>query len=160
MKSNELNKNNAWYEIGKVYASVYDYNDLDVFFKRNNLYSTINASANSGFKKGTFQKLLLELIKKDVDVTGLAEMYSNYTETINGMDRYFFFWGYDVAKLEMQKEMTFAEATERWGLADSTLRKLVTTDKLQEGIDYRKSGKVWLITKKAMKKVYGEPKTE
>lgn len=54
--------------------------------------------------------------------------------------------------------MTFAEATERWGLADSTLRKLVTTDKLQEGVDYRKSGKVWLITKEAMKRIYGEPK--
>lgn len=53
---------------------------------------------------------------------------------------------------------TFAEATMRWGLADSTLRKLVTTDKLVEGIDYRKSGKVWLISENAMIKIYGEPK--
>ena len=54
--------------------------------------------------------------------------------------------------------MTFAEATEKWGLADSTLRKLVTSNKLQEGIDYRKSGKVWLINEDAMIKVYGERK--
>jgi hypothetical protein len=58
----------------------------------------------------------------------------------------------------LHKVMTFAEATEKWGLADSTLRKLVTTDKLTEGVDYRKSGKVWIITEEAMIKIYGEPK--
>ena len=53
--------------------------------------------------------------------------------------------------------LTFAEASHRWGLNDSTLRKLVNTNKLHENIDYRKSGKVWLITEEAMLKVYGEP---
>lgn len=52
--------------------------------------------------------------------------------------------------------LTFKEASEKWGLNDSTLRKLVTTDKLKEGIDYRKSGNVWLITKKAMESLYGK----
>ena len=52
--------------------------------------------------------------------------------------------------------LTFAEASYRWGLNDSTLRKLVNTNKLQENIDYRKSGKVWLITEEAMFKIYGE----
>lgn len=56
--------------------------------------------------------------------------------------------------------MTFSEASEKWGLSDSTLRKLVTTDKLKEGIDYRKSGNVWIITTEAMENVYGEPKNE
>lgn len=56
--------------------------------------------------------------------------------------------------------MAFGEATEKWGLADSTLRKMVTSNRLIEGVDYRKSGKVWLITKGAMIKIYGEPKTE
>ena len=54
--------------------------------------------------------------------------------------------------------MTFAEATVLWGLADSTLRKMVTDNRLVEGKDYRKSGKVWIITKAAMKKLYGDPK--
>lgn len=54
--------------------------------------------------------------------------------------------------------MTFAEATEKWGLGESTLRSTVRTDRLQEGIDYKKSGKVWLITFEAMLKIYGEPK--
>ena len=51
--------------------------------------------------------------------------------------------------------MTFKEASEIWGLGDSTLRSTIRTNKLTEGIDYWKSGAVWLITKKAMIKVYG-----
>lgn len=54
--------------------------------------------------------------------------------------------------------MTFAEATEKWGLGESTLRSVVKQNRLREGIDYRKSGKVWLITENAMRKLYGEPK--
>lgn len=56
--------------------------------------------------------------------------------------------------------MTFSEAAKRWRIDDSTLRKLVNTDKIREGIDYRKSGKTWLITKEAMKRVYGECNNE
>jgi hypothetical protein len=56
----------------------------------------------------------------------------------------------------LKEIITFAEATEKWGLADSTLRKLVNTDKIKEGVDYRKSGKVWLITREAMERVYGK----
>ena len=52
--------------------------------------------------------------------------------------------------------MNFKEAATIWGLNDSTLRKLVTTSKVTEGIDYRKSGNIWLITKDCMIRVYGE----
>lgn len=53
---------------------------------------------------------------------------------------------------------SFAEATLLWGLKDSTLRKLVKTDRIKEGTDYRKSGGVWIITKEAMLRLYGEQK--
>lgn len=56
--------------------------------------------------------------------------------------------------------MTFSEASEIWGLGESTLRSTIRTDKLKEGADYRKSGKVWLITKEAMVRVYGELKNK
>ena len=52
--------------------------------------------------------------------------------------------------------LTFAEAAEIWGIDSSTLRHLATKDKLKEGTDYRKSGKVWLITKEAMERLYGK----
>jgi hypothetical protein len=51
--------------------------------------------------------------------------------------------------------LTTTEASELWGLDDSTLRRAVSSKKFVEGVDYRKSGKVWLITKSAMIRVYG-----
>ena len=51
--------------------------------------------------------------------------------------------------------LTFSEAAEIWNIDPSTLRHRVTGEELQEGLDYRKSGKVWLITKNAMERLYG-----
>ncbi len=52
--------------------------------------------------------------------------------------------------------LTFTEAAQRWGLDTSTLRKLVHSNRLTNGVDYRKSGGTWLITRAAMEKVYKE----
>ena len=53
--------------------------------------------------------------------------------------------------------LTFSEATETWGLNSSTLRKAITySDRLKEGIDYRKSASTWLIRKESMERVYGK----
>lgn len=65
--------------------------------------------------------------------------------------------------MDINDIMTFAEACESWGLGASTLRTRILNGAfkdLSEGIDYRKSGKVWLITKSAMIKLYGEPKNK
>lgn len=89
-------------------------------------------------------------------------MYLQYKDIedskINGYDRYSFFWGYDVAKMALNEWMAFGEATEKWGLGESTLRSTVKSNRLIESVDYKKSGKVWLITKGAMLRLYGEPK--
>lgn len=53
--------------------------------------------------------------------------------------------------------MTFSEATEKWGLGESTLRSMVKSNRLKEKRDYRKSGGVWLIRKDSMEKSYGQP---
>ena len=42
-----------------------------------------------------------------------------------------------------------------WKIDSSTLRHRVTSEKLTDGVDYKKSGKVWLITKSAMERLYG-----
>lgn len=57
----------------------------------------------------------------------------------------------------IENVLTFTEASKTWGLSDSTLRKLVLTNKLTNGIDYRKSAGTWLITRDAMKRLYGPP---
>lgn len=56
----------------------------------------------------------------------------------------------------IDKVLTFSEASKIWGKSDSTFRMLIRTGKLKEGVDYRKSGNVWLVTRKAMIRIYGE----
>ena len=101
--------------------------------------------------KGIVEDFHLELYKSKefFNYMGYFKERSSYKlgKTSKGINEY---------SKELDAVMTFAEATEKWGLADSTLRKLVKTNKLTENVDYRKSGKVWLITREAMEKVYGK----
>jgi len=54
--------------------------------------------------------------------------------------------------------IAFSDATQLWGLNESTLRKAITYGKLINGIDVCKFGKQWVISSDAMKREYGEPK--
>ncbi len=53
--------------------------------------------------------------------------------------------------------MSFADASELWGLSESTLRKAISYGKLAAGVDARKYGKQWVVTREAMTREYGEP---
>lgn len=53
--------------------------------------------------------------------------------------------------------LSFGDATELWGLSESTLRKAVQYRKLVEGVDVQKFGKQWVITRSAMIREYGPP---
>lgn len=52
--------------------------------------------------------------------------------------------------------LSFKEATDRWKLNESTLRKAVVYGKLIEGQDVKKFGKQWIITQEAMEREYGK----
>jgi len=54
--------------------------------------------------------------------------------------------------------MSFADATQLWGLNESTLRKAIVYGKLINGVDVCKFGKQWIISMDAMRREYGEPK--
>ncbi len=54
--------------------------------------------------------------------------------------------------------MAFTEATQLWGLNESTLRKAIAYGKLVNGVDACKYGKQWVISMDAMKREYGQPK--
>ena len=54
--------------------------------------------------------------------------------------------------------MSFADATQLWGLNESTLRKAIVYGKLINGVDVCKCGKQWIISMDAMRREYGEPK--
>ncbi len=51
--------------------------------------------------------------------------------------------------------MAFSDATELWGLNESTLRKAITYGKLVNGVDVCKFGKQWVISAEAMEREYG-----
>lgn len=52
--------------------------------------------------------------------------------------------------------MAFSDATELWGLNESTLRKAIAYGKLVNGVDVCKFGKQWVVSIDAMKREYGQ----
>ena len=53
--------------------------------------------------------------------------------------------------------LSFSDATELWGLSESALRKAVSYGKIVPGVDARKYGKQWIVTREAMIREYGDP---
>ena len=51
--------------------------------------------------------------------------------------------------------LSFKEATDLWGLNESTLRKAISYRKLVPGLDAQKYGKQWVVTRAAMEREYG-----
>lgn len=54
--------------------------------------------------------------------------------------------------------IAFTDATQLWGLNESTLRKAIAYGKLVNGVDACKYGKQWVVSMNAMKREYGNPK--
>ena len=64
----------------------------------------------------------------------------------------------ETVKTPFDDLMAFTDATDLWGLNESTLRKAISYGKLVNGIDACKYGKQWVISTAAMKREYGSPK--
>ena len=62
-----------------------------------------------------------------------------------------------VVKTPFDGLMAFSTAADLWGLNDSTLRKALVYGKIRLGIDARKYGKQWIVTRSAMIREYGDP---
>lgn len=60
-----------------------------------------------------------------------------------------------VIKTPFDGLMAFSDATELWGLNESTLRKAISYGKLINGVDVCKFGKQWVVSADAMKREYG-----
>lgn len=54
--------------------------------------------------------------------------------------------------------MTVNEAAELYNITEGAIRAAIKSNKFIIGVDYRKAGRITLITKDAMNKVYGEKK--
>ena len=55
--------------------------------------------------------------------------------------------------------IALSDATILWGLNESTLRKAISYGKLVNGVDVCKYGKQWVVSRQAMIREYGEPRT-
>ena len=53
--------------------------------------------------------------------------------------------------------ISFSDASELWGLSESTLRKAVAYGKIVPGVDARKYGKQWIANRDTMIREYGNP---
>lgn len=59
-------------------------------------------------------------------------------------------------KFVVDEVMTVNEAAEMWGKTEGAIRAAIKAKKFILGVDYRKAGRITLITKEAMERVYGE----
>jgi len=57
--------------------------------------------------------------------------------------------------MDLKEVYTFAEASELWGLSESTLRRAQHSGRFKEG-ETKKSGGTWIVTRAAMERLYGE----
>lgn len=76
----------------------------------------------------------------DLDLS-CDEVWENGTEVATPFDRL----------------ISFSDASELWGLSESTLRKAVAYGKIVPGVDARKYGKQWIVNRDAMLREYGNP---
>lgn len=65
---------------------------------------------------------------------------------------------FEAPNLDLYKVFTLSEAAAIWGRDESTLRRAL--GKFHQFKEYRKAGRITLITREAMIRVYGEPKAK
>ncbi len=61
-----------------------------------------------------------------------------------------------VMKTPFDGLIALSDATELWGLNESTLRKAISYGKLVNGVDVCKFGKQWVVSIDAMRREYGK----
>ena len=90
-----------------------------------------------------------KIVKGDIVIDDNAKIYDPIGEYEN-----------DSSTFEINNVMTVSEAAEKWGITEGAIRKAIKSGKFIPGIDYRKAGRITLICREAMERVYGEPKRE
>ena len=90
-----------------------------------------------------------KIVDSDIVIDDDAKLYCPYGE-----------YKEDGTTFEINNIMTVSEAAEIWGITEGTIRKAIKSNKFIPSIDYRKAGRITLICREAMERVYGEPKRE
>lgn len=124
-------------EINDVFRANYDLSSLytESLFETSKYF--IFEGSNGFFDEGFFADNL-----KGEDVEDIFILLPDYA---------------DIKKECINDILTLKEAASIWNKDTSTIRRRIVSNKLKEGIAYRKSGSTWLITRESMLKLYGEP---
>ena len=88
-----------------------------------------------------------KIVDDDIVIDDDAEIYNPIGE-----------YESDRTTFEINNIMTVSEAAETWGITEGAIRKAIKSNKFIPSIDYRKAGRITLICRDAMIRVYGEPK--
>ena len=59
-------------------------------------------------------------------------------------------------KVDLYDVYTAQEAAEKWGVTEAAIRKAISSKRFIYGVDYRKAGRITLVSKEAMERLYGE----
>lgn len=114
------------------------------------------------FDEGTFGKMLVFLGKegmKEEEQEKLRSWLKEWVPVEEGDEdaKYWFLSGFVNGQVEIHQQewISFSEAAEKWGLGESTLRSAVNRGRFHEN-EIRKSGKVWLVTRQGIERLYGK----
>jgi hypothetical protein len=119
--------------------------------------------------KKLYSETVLLLAEKNLEENlawAMKGFVDNYTEEVEALEQHWkqfyitsgaAFYGTLGAPVDADEWISASEATEKWGLGESTLRSAISRGKFESG-EYRKSGSIWLVRESAMKRLYGEPK--
>lgn len=59
-------------------------------------------------------------------------------------------------QVDIDNVLTAQEAADKWNITEAAIRKAISSKRFIIGIDYRKAGRITLISRKAMVRLYGE----
>jgi hypothetical protein len=95
------------------------------------------------------QNEIVKVVDPDIEFYGAEGKYKGIKDRTIPQD----FYEIEITSY-LWKVMTFAEASEKYDVAVSTLRHRASDGRFEES-NIRKSGKTWLVTKTAMDRIYG-----
>lgn len=108
----------------------------------------------------TMEKVVEYNVEEEVEwaMRGFVENYTEEIEKMKNEEKQFYLIsGSAFVGVAQDEVMTFKEASEKWNVSTSNLRNNVRNGRFEDD-EVRKSGEVWLVTERAMKRLYGEPK--
>lgn len=141
-----------------------------MFHKIKDVYALPGMQLSVLFSDGTTKRYDVKRLVTRIPAFGALEDEALFNNVEVGTGGYGIVWNDDVdlscdelwdngvvEKTPFDDLMSLADATELWNLSESTLRKAISYGKIVSGVDARKYGKQWVITRQAMEREYGDP---